>query len=396
MSVKECSSKEDTDKWMDENGGSWICDCTRSLSNFQIMSITVITLAETARKFFAEGLLCEFVTQKILWQRSVDSQILFPLKICGSTTSCTNIYHKILTRHLSSFTKTRATFYEDFMQRRSGTQGACQSSNISDISCTCPQRIKDEEGPQPLIADPQRVEDSKITVVLERSCNSCNKSSQKHNQTHTRYTYIKSGIVKSLRTSELEVTSITMKRFLVGNSSNMMAGIRTFASTSAVASRTSLTSSIPIIYTDGACSRNGSTDVEVSSSGSFGVFWSGSEEKSAFGALQGTATNNRAELTAALEAVKQGISRGHKEIIIRTDSNYVVNSMNTWIHEWKKNDWKRKRNKPLKNLDLMQELDALREQIKVNFQHVSGHNGVYGNEKAHKLAALGLPNLKDE
>ena len=94
------------------------------------------------------------------------------------------------------------------------------------------------------------------------------------------------------------------------------------------------------------------------------------------------------ELTAvirALEALKRGC-----DVEIYTDSQYVKNGIETWIHGWKRNGWKTADRKPVKNADLWRELDALAAQHDIKWHWVKGHTDDPGNERADALANRGV------
>lgn len=97
-------------------------------------------------------------------------------------------------------------------------------------------------------------------------------------------------------------------------------------------------------------------------------------------------TNNRMELTAAIRALEhfpEGAS-----IEMRCDSQYVVKSVTEWMRGWKARGW-RTATGPVKNIDLMQRLDALAAARDVRWTWVRGHAGEACNERADRLAALG-------
>ncbi len=135
------------------------------------------------------------------------------------------------------------------------------------------------------------------------------------------------------------------------------------------------------IYTDGACSGNPGP-------GGWGVFIiDGDEEREIKGGEPNT-TNNRMELMAAIEAVRAMPESTHFQLY--TDSQYVKNGLNSWIHNWKKNGWKTASKKPVKNKDLWVELDALASTRTIDWHWVKGHAGDSGNERADELAREGL------
>lgn len=139
-----------------------------------------------------------------------------------------------------------------------------------------------------------------------------------------------------------------------------------------------------VIYTDGACSGNPGP-------GGWGVLMIfGDTEKELFGGAPET-TNNRMELQAAIEALK-ALNSGYKApVTLWTDSTYVLKGITEWIQGWKKRGWKKSDKKPVINVDLWQELDALNAKFTVDWKWVKGHAGVDGNERADALARQGIP-----
>jgi ribonuclease HI len=143
-----------------------------------------------------------------------------------------------------------------------------------------------------------------------------------------------------------------------------------------------VTSQSVVIYTDGACKGNPGP-------GGWGVYlrWGG-HEKELFGG-EALTTNNRMELTAVirgLDALKRRTS-----VAVYTDSEYVKNGITLWIHNWKVRGWRTASNKPVKNAELWQRLDALAARHDVRWHWVRGHTGDVGNERADALANRGVP-----
>ncbi len=103
-------------------------------------------------------------------------------------------------------------------------------------------------------------------------------------------------------------------------------------------------------------------------------------------------TNNRMELMAVIRALTA--ARRHTEIEIHTDSQYVKNGMQTWIKNWRKNNWRTADKKPVKNQDLWQQLDALASTIKIHWVWVRGHNGEELNERCDELARAAAAKLR--
>lgn len=140
-----------------------------------------------------------------------------------------------------------------------------------------------------------------------------------------------------------------------------------------------------VIYTDGACSGNPGP-------GGWGVWLKyGDHEKEMCGGSIET-TNNRMELTAAIEGLK-ALSRACN-IDLYTDSTYVRDGITKWIFGWKKNGWKNAKKKPVKNADLWQALDDEASRHQVQWHWVKGHAGDEGNEKADQLANKGMDDYK--
>ena len=139
------------------------------------------------------------------------------------------------------------------------------------------------------------------------------------------------------------------------------------------------------IHTDGACSGNPGP-------GGWGVVlrWRG-REKEISGADPAT-TNNRMELTAAIEALT-ALTRACA-VELHTDSSYVKDGLTKWIHGWKKNGWRTKDRKPVKNMELWQALDAATQRHTINWHWVKGHNGDEMNERADQLANEGMAPFK--
>lgn len=137
------------------------------------------------------------------------------------------------------------------------------------------------------------------------------------------------------------------------------------------------------IFTDGACSGNPGP-------GGWGVLIIDGDARTEMNGGDSETTNNRMEMRAAIEALK---ATGDAPVVLHTDSQYVKNGINTWIHGWKRNGWKTASKKPVKNKDLWQELDALTERRDIEWRWVKGHSGHPGNERADELARLGAASV---
>lgn len=139
------------------------------------------------------------------------------------------------------------------------------------------------------------------------------------------------------------------------------------------------------IYADGACKGNPGRGGWGSLIVVDGV------ENELFGGSPST-TNNIMELTATIQSFKfinqiPGIAL----VAIFLDSEYVLKGINEWMPGWKKRGWKTSANKPVKNVELWKELDALVAQCPhmTSYQWVKGHSGHPGNERADQLANRG-------
>jgi ribonuclease HI len=134
-------------------------------------------------------------------------------------------------------------------------------------------------------------------------------------------------------------------------------------------------------FTDGACRGNPGP-------GGWGVVLrSGSREKELWGGDLAT-TNNRMELTAAIEALK-ALTKPCR-VALYTDSTYVRSGITEWVRAWRARDWRTADRKPVKNQDLWQALSALAERHDVEWHWVRGHSGHPENERADALANRGL------
>ena len=138
------------------------------------------------------------------------------------------------------------------------------------------------------------------------------------------------------------------------------------------------------LYTDGACKGN---------PGPGGWAFVLSHPKSGkmierFGSESDT-TNNRMELLAVIEGLRALTKPSRVELV--SDSKYVLQGLEDWMPKWKKFGWRRKEGssfKPVKNVDLWQELDRLASLHELTFRHVLGHSGHPFNERCDTLASL--------
>jgi ribonuclease HI len=140
-----------------------------------------------------------------------------------------------------------------------------------------------------------------------------------------------------------------------------------------------------VIYTDGACRGNpgpGGWGVILSYKGVVKELYGGEKET----------TNNRMELTAAIQGLE--VLKKQCKVELNTDSKYVLQGITEWLPNWKKRGWKTAGNKPVKNEDLWRRLDAAGSQHTIEWKWVKGHSGHKENDRADKLANLGIDRLK--
>ena len=135
------------------------------------------------------------------------------------------------------------------------------------------------------------------------------------------------------------------------------------------------------IYTDGSCLGNPGP-------GGIGILLRYKQHEKEISQGYRLTTNNRMELLAviiALESLNESCA-----VSLYSDSQYMKNGINQWIHNWKRNGWRTADKKPVKNADLWQQLDALAGQHRITWTWVKGHAGHVENERADALARRGV------
>ena len=136
-----------------------------------------------------------------------------------------------------------------------------------------------------------------------------------------------------------------------------------------------------VIYTDGACRGNPGP-------GGWGaVLIFGDREREVFGGDTAT-TNNRMELTAAIEALS-ALNRPCR-VELHTDSQYLRRGITEWLSIWKGRGWRTLSKGAVKNEDLWRRLDEARARHEVDWRWVKGHSGHPLNERADSLARRGM------
>ena len=144
-----------------------------------------------------------------------------------------------------------------------------------------------------------------------------------------------------------------------------------------------MTEDIIKIYSDGACSGN-------PGKGGWGAVLLYKNHQKKISGFNEHTTNNQMELKAVIEALKS--IKKNIQIAIYTDSLYVKDGITQWIMEWKKNGWRNAKKKPIKNIELWQELDLLVVNHQITWHWVRGHSGNKYNELADLLAREAIDN----
>ncbi|MBX2824070.1 MAG: ribonuclease HI [Gammaproteobacteria bacterium] len=138
------------------------------------------------------------------------------------------------------------------------------------------------------------------------------------------------------------------------------------------------------VFTDGACRGNPGP-------GGWGVLLRhGDTEKELYGGEPDT-TNNRMEMTAVIRALNE--LKRPTRLRLTTDSRYVMQGVTEWMANWKQKGWKTASRKPVKNVDLWQEIDVAIARHEIEWCWVKGHAGHRENELADALANRGIDEL---
>ena len=139
------------------------------------------------------------------------------------------------------------------------------------------------------------------------------------------------------------------------------------------------------IFTDGACSGNPGP-------GGWGALLRCKNVEKELSGGEKETTNNRMELTAVINALSA--LKTECNVSLYTDSKYVMNGINEWLPNWKKNGWKTSNKKSaVKNVDLWQQLDELCSRHQIRWIWVKGHAGHPENERVDELARQAIANL---
>lgn len=145
-----------------------------------------------------------------------------------------------------------------------------------------------------------------------------------------------------------------------------------------------MSSTLVHIYTDGACRGNPGP-------GGWGALLVCGAKKKQLKGAEPLTTNNRMELLAAIKALEQ--LQKSCQVILTTDSKYVLQGITEWIINWKKKGWKNAAKEPIKNQDLWETLDQLNQKHQIDWRWVKGHSGHAENELVDQLANQAIDEL---
>lgn len=142
-----------------------------------------------------------------------------------------------------------------------------------------------------------------------------------------------------------------------------------------------------IIFTDGASRGNpglGGWGAIIATGDDNSKFQNPNVKIREIGGKEENTTNNRMEMTAAIESLRKITS--NSEIELYTDSAYLINGITKWVFGWQKNNWQSKTKKEILNKDLWQELLKVSHGKKIKWNRLSGHSGIPANERCDTIA----------
>jgi len=146
-----------------------------------------------------------------------------------------------------------------------------------------------------------------------------------------------------------------------------------------------------VLYADGACRGNPGP-------GAWGCVVQDNQSNIVLSAadISKHTTNNKMELSGVIEGIRlltAHVDLNTTNLLVVSDSMYVVNGMNSWVAGWKKRGWKKADKKVPENVELWKDLDQLRLEVyKIKFDWVKGHSGHPQNEFCDQLANEALDN----
>lgn len=139
------------------------------------------------------------------------------------------------------------------------------------------------------------------------------------------------------------------------------------------------------LYTDGACSGNPGP-------GGWGAVLIYGDHAREISGGEADTTNNRMELMAVIQGLKQ--IKTPCEVMLYTDSKYVLQGYTEWLPGWKAKGWKTADKKPVKNVDLWQALETAAAPHRIRWHWVKGHSGDPLNERVDALAVAAVKHQK--
>ncbi|KAI5703677.1 hypothetical protein M8J75_014854 [Diaphorina citri] len=138
-----------------------------------------------------------------------------------------------------------------------------------------------------------------------------------------------------------------------------------------------------VVFTDGACPRNG----KVGASAGYGVYFGENNPLNVAGKVTGRVTNNNAEIQGAIHALKQAKSANIDRVCIKSDSQFMIKCVQEWMPKWQSNGWRKADGKPVQNKEELQELlHQIGQMESVKWEFVPGHGNSHGNMKADEMA----------
>lgn len=144
------------------------------------------------------------------------------------------------------------------------------------------------------------------------------------------------------------------------------------------------------IYTDGGCRGNNSNEDNI---GGWGAYFIYNDKVATINGAERNTTNNKMELKAVIESLKR-IKTTDVDVVVYSDSAYVVNGITSWIHGWIKKGWINSQKKPVENKEMWQELHTLTQRFNnIKFEKVKGHSDNEGNNVADSLVNQAMDDL---
>lgn len=140
------------------------------------------------------------------------------------------------------------------------------------------------------------------------------------------------------------------------------------------------------VFCDGACSGNPGV-------GGYGSILRCGEKVKELSGAEGATTNNRMEMSGAIAAL-EALNRPC-EVVVTTDSQYLVKGMTEWMSGWVKRGWVNSKKEPVLNRDLWERLLELSKMHKVSWVWVRGHNGHPENERCDELARTAITTFRN-